>query len=107
MLDYLKAVVGKRQETFGTKPKQKPKEKTKQNTSGLPKPYPSDAPRDMHESYFNKYEDSIKKLYADQGIELPDYFNSAESYADYRKSQKAYGGRTQQPRGAYRSAETR
>ena len=32
MLDYLKGVVGKRQETFGTK--QKPKEKTKQNTSG-------------------------------------------------------------------------
>jgi hypothetical protein len=102
MLDYLKGVVGKRQETFGTKPKQKPK----QNTSDLPKPYPSTASEDMHKSYFNKYEDSIKKLYADQGIELPDYFSSADSYADYRKSQKQYGGRVQ-PRGAQRSSETR
>jgi hypothetical protein len=105
MLDYLKSVVGKRQETFGTK--QKPKEKTKENTSGLSKPYPSDAPRDMHKSYFDSNIDAIKKLYKDQGIELPSYFDSADSYTDYRKSQKAYGGRTQQPRGAYRSAETR
>jgi len=105
MLDYLKNVVGKRQETFGTK--QKPKEKKKQNTSGLPKPYPSDAPEDMHKSYYNNNIGGIKKLYKEQGIKLPNYFDSADSYIDYRKSQKVYGGRTQQPRGAYRSEETR
>ena len=104
MLDYLKSVVGKRQETFGTK--QKPKEKTKQNTSGLPKPYPSTAPEDMHESYYKNNIDGIKKLYKEQGIELPSYFGSADSYVDYRKSQKQYGGRVQ-PRGAQRSSETR
>jgi hypothetical protein len=101
MLDAINRIIGKRQETFGTKKKSEPK----QNTSGLPKPYPSDAPRDMHESYFINNKDAIKELYAEQGIELPDYFSSAEAYADYRKSQKAYGGRTQQPRGAHRSAE--
>jgi len=105
MIDYIKGMVGKRQETLGTK--QKPKQKPKQNTSGLPKPYPSDAPEDMHKSYYTNNIDNIKKLYNDQGIELPNYFDSADSYIDYRKSQKAYGGRTQQPRGAYRSAETR
>jgi hypothetical protein len=102
MLDYLKSAVGKRQETFGTKPK----EKTKQSTSGLPKPYPSDAPEDMHESYYKNNIDGIKNLYKEQGIELPSYFGSADSYVDYRKSQKQYGKRVQ-PRGAQRSAETR
>jgi hypothetical protein len=104
MLDYLKDLVGKRQETFGTK--QKPKENSKQNTSGIAKPYPSTASEDMHENYWTNNIDGIKKLYKEQGIELPSYFDSADSYADYRKSQKQYGGRVQ-PRGAQRSSETR
>jgi|DEB0MinimDraft_4_1074332.scaffolds.fasta_scaffold382826_1 hypothetical protein len=83
------------------------KEQKKKASTDLPKPYPSDAPVRMHKEYYEKHISGIKNLYKDQGIELPDYFNSADSYADYRKSQKAYGGRTQQPRGAYRSAETR
>jgi hypothetical protein len=80
-------------------------EKKKESTS-LPKPFPSDAPSRMHKSYYNSNIDGIKKLYKDQGIELPSYFDSADSYVDYRKSQKKYGGRVQ-PRGAQRSAETR
>ena len=83
------------------------KEEKKKQSAYLPKPYPSDAPVRMHKEYYEKHISGIKKLYSSQDIELPDYFSSADSYADYRKSQKAYGGRTQQPRGAYRSAETR
>jgi hypothetical protein len=104
ILGYIKDAVTERQETFGTK--QKPKEKSKQNTSGIAKPYPSTASEDMHENYWTNNIDGIKKLYKEQGIELPSYFDSADSYADYRKSQKQYGGRVQ-PRGAQRSSETR
>ena len=88
--------------SFGQK-----KEEKKKQSADLPKPYPSDAPIRMHKEYYEKHISGIKKIYNNQDIELPDYFSSADSYADYRKSQKAYGGRTQQPRGAYRSAETR
>ena len=104
IFDYIKDTVTKRQETFGKK--QKPKKKSKQDTSGLPMPYPSTAPEDMHESYYKNNIDGIKKLYKEQGIKLPNYFDSADSYIDYRKSQKQYGGRVQ-PRGAQRSSETR
>jgi len=83
------------------------KEQKKTASTDLPKPYPSDAPARMHKEYYEKHISGIKNLYKDQGIELPSYFNSADAYVDYRKSQKAYGGRTQQPRGAYRSSETR
>ena len=81
-------------------------EEKKKESVGLPKPFPSDAPSRMHKSYYNNNIDGIKELYKDQGIELPSYFDSADSYIDYRKSQKQYGGRVQ-PRGAQRSAETR
>ena len=81
------------------------KEKKKESV-GLPKPFPSDAPSRMHKSYYTNNIDGIKKLYKEQGIELPSYFGSADSYIDYRKSQKQYGGRVQ-PRGAQRSSETR
>lgn len=81
-------------------------EEKKKESTGLPKPFPSDAPSRMHKSYYTNNIDNIKKLYKDQGIELPSYFDSADSYIDYRKSQKQYGGRVQ-PRGAQRSAETR
>ena len=81
-------------------------EEKKKESVGLPKPFPSDAPSRMHKSYYTNNIDNIKKLYKDQGIELPSYFDSADSYIDYRKSQKQYGGRVQ-PRGAQRSSETR
>jgi hypothetical protein len=81
-------------------------EEKKKESVGLPKPFPSDAPSRMHKSYYNNNIDGIKKLYKEQGIELPGYFDSADSYIDYRKSQKQYGGRVQ-PRGAQRSSETR
>ena len=103
MLDAIRSMVGKRRETFGTK--KKSKSEPKQNTSGLPKPYPSDAPEDMHRSYYTNNKDAIKSWYKSNGMELPEHFESEEDYVEYRLSQKAYGGRTQQPRGAYRSAE--
>jgi hypothetical protein len=81
-------------------------EKKKKQSVGLPKPFPSDAPSRMHKSYYNNNIDGIRKLYKEQGIKLPNYFDSADSYIDYRKSQKQYGGRVQ-PRGAQRSSETR
>lgn len=78
-----------------------------EEVKGIAKPFPSDAPYRMHKKYYENNIGQIKDMYKDQGMELPDYFDSAKDYADYRKSQKAYGGRTQQPRGAYRSSETR
>ena len=102
MLDAIRNVVQKRQEDLGTKPKSK----SEQKLSGLPKPYPSDAPARMHRDYFINNKDAIEDYYAKQGMELPDYFDSANDYVDYRKSQKMYGGKVQ-PRGAMRSTETR
>ncbi len=81
-------------------------EEKKKESTGLPKPFPSDAPSRFHKSYYNNNIEGIKKIYKEQGIELPSYFDSADSYIDYRKSQKQYGGRVQ-PRGAQRSSETR
>jgi hypothetical protein len=72
----------------------------------LPKAFPSDAPRRMHKSYYENNIDGIRELYETQGIKIPSHFNDVESYIDYRVSQKAYGGKVQ-PRGAYRSTETR
>jgi len=83
------------------------KKKETQKASDLPKPYPSDAPARMHGSYYSNNIDAIKSWYKSNGMELPEHFESKEDYVEYRLSQKAYGGRTQQPRGAYRSAETK
>ena len=85
---------------------QREKEDKREVSQDLPKPFPSDAPRRMHESYYEKNIAGIRDLYESQGIELPSYFSDADSYADYRVSQKVYGGKVQ-PRGAYRSTETR
>jgi hypothetical protein len=74
--------------------------------SGIAKPFPSDAPARMHRDYYKNNIDNIKNIYKEQGIELPDYFDSASEYVEYRKTEKAYGGKVQ-PRGAYRSSETR
>jgi hypothetical protein len=80
--------------------------KKKKVVEDLPKAFPSDAPRRMHKSYYENNIGGIRDLYKTQGIEIPSYFNDVESYVDYRVSQKAYGGKAQ-PRGAYRSTETR
>ena len=85
----------------------KSKDEDKREVSkDLPKAFPSDAPRRMHKSYYENSIDGIRDLYETQGIEIPSYFNDVDSYVDYRVSQKAYGGKVQ-PRGAYRSTETR
>lgn len=81
--------------------KEEPKE-----VSGIAKPFPSDAPTRMHKKYYENNIGQIKKIYKEQGMELPNYFGSASDYAEYRKSQKMYGGKVQ-PRGAMRSTETR
>jgi hypothetical protein len=83
------------------------KKEDKREVSGdLPKAFPADAPRRMHRSYYERNIKGIRDLYKSQGIKLPSYFEDADSYVDYRVSQKAYGGNVQ-PRGAYRSTETR
>ena len=104
MLDAIRSVVQKRQEDLGTKPKPNPK--SEQKSSALPKPYPSDAPARLHRSYYNNNIDNIRDIYKEQGMELPNYFDNENTYADYRRSQKMYGGKVQ-PRGAMRSTETR
>ena len=75
------------------------REKKPEPIKGIAKPFPSDAPARMHRDYYKNNIDNIKNIYKDQGMELPDYFDSANDYADYRKSQKMYGGKVQ-PRGA-------
>ena len=85
---------------------QREKEDKREVSQDLPKPFPSDAPRRMHRSYYEKNIAGIRDLYESQGIELPSYFSDSDSYVDYRVSQKVYGGKVQ-PRGAYRSTETR
>jgi len=82
------------------------REKEPEPVKGIAKPFPSDAPYHMHKKYYENNIDQIKDMYKEQGMELPSYFGSASDYADYRKSQKMYGGKVQ-PRGAYRSSETR
>ena len=82
------------------------REKKPEPIKGIAKPFPSDAPARMHRDYYKNNIDNIKDIYKDQGMELPDYFDSANDYADYRKSQKMYGGKVQ-PRGAMRSIETK
>jgi len=85
---------------------QRKKEKKRETPEDLPEAFPSHAPRRFHRKYYEKNIDGIRDLYESQGIKLPSYFDSADSYVDYRVSQKAYGGNVQ-PRGAYRSTETR
>lgn len=80
--------------------------KEPKKVSGIAKPFPSDAPSRMHRDYYKNNIGQIRKLYNKQGIELPDYFDSASEYVEYRKTKKAYGGKVQ-PRGAMRSEETR
>ena len=82
------------------------KDEKSQKSSALPKPFPADAPTRMHKSYYNNNIDNIRDIYKEQGMELPDYFDNENTYADYRRSQKMYGGKIQ-PRGAMRSTETR
>ena len=82
------------------------KEDKREVAKDLPKASPADAPRRMHRSYYEKNIAGIRNLYESQGIELPSHFSDADSYVDYRVSQKMYGGKIQ-PRGAYRSTETR
>ena len=81
-------------------------EKSQKQSVALPKPFPADAPARMHKSYYNNNIDKIEDIYEEQGMELPDYFDNENAYADYRRSQKMYGGKIQ-PRGAMRSPETR
>ena len=85
---------------------QREKEDKREVSQDLPKPFPSDAPRRMHRSYYEKNIAGIRDLYESQGIELPSHFSHADSYVDYRVSQKVYGGKVP-PRGAYRCTETR
>ena len=106
MLDAIRSVVEKRREDLGTKPKPEPKSESEEKSSALPKPFPADAPARMHKSYYNNNIDKIEDIYKEQGMELPNYFASEDTYADYRRSQKMYGGKIQ-PRGAMRSTETR
>ena len=82
------------------------REKKPEPIKGIAKPFPSDAPARMHRNYYKNNIDNIRDIYKDQGIELPSYFDSANAYADYRRSQKMYGGKVQ-PGGAVRTKETR
>jgi len=82
------------------------REKKKEPIKGIAKPFPPSAPTRMHKKYYENNIDNIRDIYKEQGIEIPNYFSSASDYADYRRSQKMYGGKVQ-PRGAMRSTETR
>ena len=82
------------------------REKKPEPIKGIAKPFPPSAPARMHKSYYNNNIDKIEDIYKEQGMELPDYFDNEDAYADYRRSQKMYGGKVQ-PRGAMRSTETR
>ena len=82
------------------------REKKPEPIKGIAKPFPSSAPARMHRSYYENNISNIKNIYKEQGMELPSYFDNKNTYADYRRSQKMYGGKVQ-PRGAMRSRETR
>ena len=82
------------------------REKKKEPIKGIAKPFPPSAPARMHRSYYENNISNIKNIYKEQGMELPSYFDNKNTYADYRRSQKMYGGKVQ-PRGAMRSRETR
>ena len=72
------------------------------------RPEPS-APEKFHRGYYKANIGRLKANYKKQGIKLPDYFNSSDNYVKYmvgKREGKMYGGRVQ-PRGAYRSTETR
>tara|TARA_R100001460_G_scaffold103985_1_gene149461 strand:+ start:2801 stop:3094 length:294 start_codon:yes stop_codon:yes gene_type:complete len=82
------------------------REKKPEPIKEIAKPFPSSAPTRMHKKYYENNIDNIRDIYKEQGIEIPNYFSSASDYADYRRSQKMYGGKVQ-PRGAMRTTETR
>jgi hypothetical protein len=73
---------------------------------------PKSAPEKFHIGYYNSNIGRLKKRYKEQGIDLPDYLDSAEDYVAYVKGTgkyrkgKMYGGRVQ-PRRASSAAETR
>lgn len=82
----------------------------------LPMEYPADANKDLHKDYYKKYGDSMKNLYKEKGMEIPDFLSNATSYIKHRMGggaaaftdprKKVYGGKIQ-PRGSARSMETR
>ena len=82
------------------------REKKPEPIKGIAKPFPPSAPARMHRDYYNNNIDNIRDIYKEQGMKLPNYFDNENTYADYRRSQKMYGGKVQ-PRGAMRSTETR
>ena len=82
------------------------REKEPEPIKGIARPFPPSAPSRMHKKYYENNIDNIKDIYKEQGMELPNYFDNKDTYADYRRSQKMYGGKVQ-PRGAMRSTETR
>lgn len=82
------------------------REKKPEPIKDIAKPFPPSAPARMHRNYYENNISNIRNIYKEQGMELPSYFDSKNTYADYRRSQKMYGGKVQ-PRGAMRSTETR
>ena len=82
------------------------REKKPEPIKDIAKPFPPSAPARMHRNYYENNINNIKDIYKEQGMELPNYFDNKNTYADYRRSQKMYGGKIQ-PRGAIRSTETR
>ena len=82
------------------------REKKPEPIKGIAKPFPPSAPARMHRKYYENNIDNIRDIYKERGMELPSYFSDKNAYADYRRSQKMYGGKVQ-PRGAMRSTETR
>jgi len=91
-------------------------EKSEEQATALPTEYPADANKDLHRDYYKKYGNSMKSLYKDKGMEVPDFLSSATSYIKHRigggaaaftdPRKKVYGGKIQ-PRGSARSTETR
>ena len=82
------------------------REKKPEPFKGIAKPFPPSAPARFHRSYYKNNIKNIKNIYKERGMELPNYFDNENTYVDYRRSQKMYGGKVQ-PRGAMRSTETR
>ena len=82
------------------------REKKPEPIKGIAKPFPPSAPSRMHKKYYENNIDNIRDIYKEKGMELPNYFDNKNTYADYRRSQKMYGGKVQ-PRGAMRTVETR
>ena len=43
----------------------------------LPTEYPADANKDLHREYYEKYSKSMKNLYKEKGMEIPDFLSNA------------------------------